>query len=103
MRGTKCRPFYNVQTTTTTTAAATQDTKFYENQVTVFSNEDCYSSPTFAEALARDVLSRIGITSVVANAPDENGDVLLFPVGRGYVANKNKIVGTVRGGGGGAR
>lgn len=69
-------------------------------QVEVYSNSDCLSEsgdPTEFWS-NRDVWLRFGLTGVVSIAPlfDEETEVVVPATGRGYVANKNKIIGMVR-------
>lgn len=69
-------------------------------QVEVYSNSDCLSEigdPTDFWS-NRDFFLRVGLTGVVSIAPffAEEAEVEVPPTGRGYVANKNKIVGMVR-------
>lgn len=67
------------------------------------SNSDCLNDPSFESGDCADFWCnrkywiRVGTTSVVAIAPLEgDGEVVLQPTGRGYVANKNKMIGAVR-------
>lgn len=60
----------------------------------MYSNEDC--DTVFSSGFPRDFWIRVGVTSVAANAPFAGEDeVILEPTGRGYLANKNKIIGVV--------
>lgn len=66
-------------------------------QVKVWSNSDCLSDPVSTDFWHRDFWIRVGLTSAVGYAPFQDQDeVVLQPTGRGYVANKNKMIGTVR-------
>lgn len=73
-------------------------------QVKVFSNSECLSeSGESGDATDfwtnRDYWINVGVTGVVALAPlEQEGDVVVPPTGRGYVANKNKVIGMVRDG-----
>ena len=60
----------------------------------VLSNSDCLSEigdPTVFWT-NRDFWLRVGLTTVVS----EGQDVVVPPTGRGFVANKNKVIGMVR-------
>lgn len=67
-------------------------------QVKVSSNADCSNGNVHEAGFPRGFGASVGMTSVVASeSPLESDSVTLRPVGPGYVANKNKMVGAVRG------
>lgn len=66
-------------------------------QVKVSSNEECLNASVYEAGFPRGFGASVGMTSVVASGvPLASDSVTLRPVGRGYVANKNKMVGAVR-------
>lgn len=63
----------------------------------VSSAEDCTYEGLFEPGFPRGYGARVGMTRIIADQPTFSGEVVLYPSGRGYVANKNKIIGVVRG------
>lgn len=65
-------------------------------QVLVSSNADCGNASIYEAGFPTGFGARVGLTSIIASQTgDLDEDIVVYPTGRGIIANRNKILGTV--------